>query len=96
MDELIPTEPGGLIQWAEPDVTSMRITKTNSSNTETALHRLFTLTAAQDPRLIPQWPSQLPELLADQGMKQVYAHHVNAKPRASSGVRDARVQSTHL
>ncbi|TGO59554.1 hypothetical protein BCON_0043g00120 [Botryotinia convoluta] len=74
-------KPGWWLQWAEPDVPSMRITKTNSLNTETALHRLFTLTAAQDPRLVPHWPSQLPTLLADQGMKQVYAHHVNAKPR---------------
>ena len=74
------TEPGGWLQWAEADVASMRITKTQSSNADDALQRLFSLTAAQDPRLVPKWPSQLPNLFQGQGLAQVEAHRVDANP----------------
>lgn len=84
-------KPGGWLQWAEPDVPSMRIRKTDASNTETALQRLFSLTAAQDPRLIPQWPSQLPGLMADQGLMQVEAHRVNANPHQEFAMHECNL-----
>lgn len=58
----------------------MRISKTQSSKADDALQRLFNLTAAQDPRLVPKWPSQLPDLFQGQGLAQVEAHRVDANP----------------
>lgn len=84
-------KPGGWLQWAEPDVASMRIMKTKSSNNDDALQQLFSLTAAQDPRLVPKWPSQLPGFFNDQGLTQVEAHVIGASPNQEFAMHECNL-----
>jgi hypothetical protein len=42
--------------------------------------RLFSLSASQDPRLIPQWPSQLDEYFRAQGLTDVLVDRVAEAP----------------
>ncbi|PYI14349.1 UMTA methyltransferase family protein [Aspergillus violaceofuscus CBS 115571] len=75
-------EPGGWLQWGEPDVPSMRLVKADPSLAENGLRELFELTAAQDPRLIPQWPDQLGAYFAREGLTAVETHRVQAAATA--------------
>ncbi|RAH81718.1 hypothetical protein BO86DRAFT_389249 [Aspergillus japonicus CBS 114.51] len=76
------SEPGGWLQWGEPDVPSMRLVKADPSLAENGLRELFELTAAQDPRLIPQWPDQLGAYFAREGLTAVETHRVQAAATA--------------
>lgn len=60
-------EPGGYLQWAEADVASFRIEKTNPNNSTEALTRLLSLSQGQDTRLNPKWVPQLAELFSSSG-----------------------------
>ncbi|KAI0388601.1 S-adenosyl-L-methionine-dependent methyltransferase [Xylariaceae sp. FL0594] len=60
-------KPGDYLQWSEGDVPSFPIMKTDPSNKEEALLRLFKISAIQDPRLRPTWVAQLPDLFAKSG-----------------------------
>ncbi|KAK1143257.1 hypothetical protein N8T08_006957 [Aspergillus melleus] len=73
-------KPGGYLQWAEVDVPGMKLTKTNPSVSNESMQQLFNMTASQDPRLIPAWPDQLPEIFAKEGLLDVKAHRVQALP----------------
>lgn len=69
----------------------MHIMKTTSSNTDDALQQLFRLTAAQDSRLVPKWPSQLPGLFSDQGLAQVEAHRIDASPHQEFAMHECNL-----
>lgn len=58
----------------------MKLTKTNPSVADTSMQALFNMTASQDPRLIPAWPDQLPDIFAAEGLTHVKAHRVKAAP----------------
>ncbi|MCJ1252157.1 hypothetical protein MMC30_009396 [Trapelia coarctata] len=73
-------KPGGWLQWGELDTASIRILKTTPSNPDDGLQQLLRLTLAQDSRIAPQWPSQLPGLFSEQGLAQVEAHRIDARP----------------
>lgn len=60
-------KPGGYLQWAEADVASFRIEKTNPNNSTEALTRLLSLSQGQDTRLNPKWVPQLAELFSSSG-----------------------------
>ena len=59
---------------------SAQILKANPANKVTAVERLFRRTAAQDPRLIPTWPSQLDDTFKSVGLEEVELQRVNAEP----------------
>ena len=59
------------MQWSEPDVPGAKIIKTKLENNITGLERLFNITAAQDPRLIPSWPVELNETFRRVGLEDV-------------------------
>ena len=63
--------PGGNLQWAEPDVASFRIEKTNSANKADALRQLLDLSQGQDTRLSPTWVPNLATLFANRGLGDV-------------------------
>lgn len=65
------TEPGGYLQWSEPDVSSFRIEKTHPENDTTALSQLLSMSQAQDKRLSPTWVPKLVGLFEDEGLQQV-------------------------
>jgi hypothetical protein len=58
----------------------MKITKSDPSNKVDALERLFHLTGAQDPRLVPAWPSQLGDIFSQFSLDEVQVHRVDAEP----------------
>ncbi|PLB50769.1 S-adenosyl-L-methionine-dependent methyltransferase [Aspergillus steynii IBT 23096] len=73
-------KPGGYLQWAEVDVPGMKLTKTNPSLPSEHMNQLFSMTASQDPRLVPAWPDQLPDIFAREGLQKITAHRVSAAP----------------
>ncbi|KAJ0424604.1 hypothetical protein BJY00DRAFT_309029 [Aspergillus carlsbadensis] len=98
-------KPGGWLQWAEPDVRTMRILTAKAmpqpgaphsgsdadvdtpsddadtnADTNPGMSRLFSLSASQDPRLVPQWPSQLDDCFRAEGLTDVLVHRVAEAP----------------
>lgn len=58
----------------------MRLLKADPSLPEDGLRELFKLTAAQDPRLIPQWPDHLGAYFDREGLTAVETHRLQAAP----------------
>ena len=52
--------------------------KADHRSVDTALQRLLSLTAAQDPRLVPKWPTRLEDLFDNEGLEDVKEHRVEA------------------
>jgi hypothetical protein len=74
------TEPGGYLQWAEPDMSSFRVEKTNVDNKVEALPQLLRLTQTQDSRLKPTWVPKLPDFFSNAGLEAVESDVREAKP----------------
>lgn len=72
--------PGGMLQWGEPDVSSFRIEKVDTTLSTDALARLLTISQPQDRRLSPTWVPQLPDLCRAAGLVEVEADVRNAPP----------------
>lgn len=64
-------EPGGYIQWGEPDFQSIRTDKDGPEATTEALSELHELFSIQDPRARPTWLTELPATLETAGFVQV-------------------------
>lgn len=73
-------EPGGYIQWGEPDFESIRTDKTRPQNETRALSELLQLFAVQDPRTRPTWLSSLPAAFAAAGFVGVQVEKRDAPP----------------
>lgn len=76
---VINSEPGGYLQWAEPDVTSFRVEKTEPENDANGLSDLMKISQRQDARLRPTWVPKLPALFADCKLEGV-EHDVRDAP----------------
>lgn len=46
-------QPGGYLQWGDPDIDSIRIDRANAEAKTESLAEMFKLLAVQDPRLKP-------------------------------------------
>lgn len=68
---MIPTEPGGYLQWGDPDFASVRTDKTKPEVKADSLAEMFKLLAVQDPRFKPTWVTKLPEIYTDAGFVEV-------------------------
>ncbi|VUC37233.1 unnamed protein product [Clonostachys rosea] len=64
-------EPGGYLQWGDPDVESIRIDKANAEAKTESLAEMFKLLAVQDPRLKPTWVTNLPDLFSAAGFVDI-------------------------
>jgi hypothetical protein len=69
----------------------MQILKADPSNSVAAVERLFRLTAAQDPRLIPTWPSQLDDTFKGVGLGEVDLHRVYAEPHLEYAIHQCNL-----
>lgn len=73
-------EPGGYIQWGEPDFESIRTDKTKPEIDITGLSELLQLFSVQDPRTKPTWLSSLPAIFSAAGFVQVEVDKKDAPP----------------
>lgn len=73
-------EPGGYLQWGEPDIASFRIEKTNPGNKVDALSKLLKISQPQDTRFSPKWVPNLPTLFTDGGLENVQSDVRDAPP----------------
>jgi hypothetical protein len=64
-------EPGGFLQWGDPDIESIRVDKTSPEVQTESLTQMFKLLAVQDPRLKPTWVTDLPNLFSQAGFVEV-------------------------
>lgn len=65
---LVPTEPGGHLQWDESDVSSATFEKAQPDNKFEAVTRLYRLTQGLDSRLKPSWVPKIAELAESAGL----------------------------
>lgn len=65
------SEPGGYIQWGEPDFESIRTDKTSPEIKTDGLSELHELFSIQDPRAKPTWLAGLPDTLSAAGFIEV-------------------------
>ncbi|KAL3488134.1 S-adenosyl-L-methionine-dependent methyltransferase [Aspergillus germanicus] len=70
------TQPGAP---SGPDTDTNAASPTNANATPGMAH-LFSLSASQDPRLIPAWPCQLDEYYRAAGLNDVLVHRVAEAP----------------
>lgn len=64
-------EPGGYLQWGDPDFESVRIDKTGPDTKTESLAEMFKLLSVQDPRLKPTWVTELPSLFSAAGFVDI-------------------------
>lgn len=62
-------EPGGYLQWGEPDTTSLRVQKTQPNISADNLMRLAKLLQPADSRLSPTWVPKLQTILETTGLR---------------------------
>ena len=74
------TEPGGYLQWGEPDVASFRIEQTSPGSDISALTELMKMSQPQDARLSPQWVPKLSALFEAAGLEAVESHVIKDAP----------------
>lgn len=67
------TEPGGYLQWVEPDNQTVHGELTKPENKKTSIEQLMGLLKSQDPRLNPTWVPDLPNIFSDRGLVDVDA-----------------------
>lgn len=72
-------EPGGHLQWTEPDNQTVHGERTKPENKKEAIEALMRLLQSQDPRLNPTWVPDLPAFFRDAGLEDVGAD-VHATP----------------
>lgn len=88
--------PGGYLQWAEPDVASYRIEKTNSDNKVDALGRLLKLSQGQDARLSPTWVPDLASLFTNGGLGDVQTDIRDAPPHLAFAMHECNLMIHEL
>lgn len=75
-----PTEPGGHLQWGEPDFASVRTDKTRPEVKTDSLAEMFKLLTVQDPRFKPTWVARLPGIYAEVGFVEVEVDKIDCAP----------------
>ncbi|KAH0592119.1 hypothetical protein MHUMG1_10168 [Metarhizium humberi] len=75
-----PSEPGGYLQWGEPDMETLRIDKVAPEAKSEGLEQLFKLFEIQDARLKPTWAVELHNLFSAVGFDHVDVHSVACPP----------------
>lgn len=60
-------EPGGYLQWGDPDFQSVRFDKTKPEVKAEAMAEMFKLLSVQDPRFKPTWVTNLPGIFTTAG-----------------------------
>lgn len=70
MNMLAP-EPGGYLQWVDPDNRTVRTDKSRPENKSENLAALMSLVKSQDPRLNPTWVHELPDIFSGSGLVDV-------------------------
>ncbi|RYP76851.1 hypothetical protein DL771_001587 [Monosporascus sp. 5C6A] len=75
--------PGGYLQWGDPDVSSIRIDKSEPGNKTESLSRLMQLMTVQDPRFSPKWVTELPNIFEASGFVDIERHVCDAPPHLS-------------
>ena len=83
--------PGGYLQWAEPDVASFRIEKTDPENKVDALRQLLRLSQGQDVRLSPTWVPSLEALFIDVGFRDVQSDIRDASPHLALAMHECNL-----
>lgn len=63
-------EPGGYLQWGDPDFQSVRFDKTNPEVKAEAMAEMFKLLYVQDARFKPTWVTKLPDIFAAVGFTE--------------------------
>lgn len=87
----VKPEPGGYIQWGEPDVASFRIEKTEVSNKVEALTGLLASSQGQDARLRPTWVPGLAGLFELAGLEQVHSDLRDAPPHLALAMHECNL-----
>ncbi|GAW19051.1 hypothetical protein ANO14919_085350 [Xylariales sp. No.14919] len=64
-------EPGGYLQWGEPDLESLRFDTTKPEAKTDNLRELFSLLSVQDPRLKPTRINHLDKIFTNSGFVEV-------------------------
>lgn len=81
-------EPGGFIQWGEPDFQTRRIIKTRPENSSEALEKLFAAMTAEDRRLQPTWVAELEGLFRSQGLVDIAQNQRTGPPHLSFALNE--------
>lgn len=76
---ILTVEPGGYLQWVDPDNQTVRTEKTKprgqsgnlDENPTENLDQLMSLLKSQDPRLNPRWVPELPSIFSGSGLVDV-------------------------
>lgn len=84
-------KPGGYIQWAEPDVASFRLEKTNEDNKDVALKQLLQLSQKQDSRLKPTWVPKLPAQFLEAGLKDIKSDVRDSPPHLALAIHECNL-----
>ena len=66
-------EPGGYLQWSDPDIPSWRIRTTGPGKKTEALEKLMDISQSKDERFKPTWTARLPEIFREHGLSSVEA-----------------------
>ncbi|KAK8924247.1 hypothetical protein VCV18_004666 [Metarhizium anisopliae] len=74
------SEPGGYLEWGEPDMETLRIDKVAPEAKSEGLEQLFKLFEIQDARLKPTWAVELHNLFSAVGFDHVDVHSVDCPP----------------
>ena len=86
-----PIEPGGWLQWGEPDLDTLRMPKTAPSNSSTALEELSRLVAASGPTMQPKWVKDLPAMFEGAGLERVNTHVCRCSDRDSFVMHEGNI-----
>jgi hypothetical protein len=74
------SEPGGYLQWGDPDFQSVRFDKTKPEVKAEAMAEMFKLLSVQDPRFKPTWVTKLPDIFAAAGFIETEVDKNDCQP----------------
>lgn len=88
---LLNTEPGGHLQWSEPDLATTNTRKSDPSNPTSALDEVLRLATSKGPKMQPNWVKDLPALFEEAGLEDVKEDVVKASERDSFGMYECNM-----
>ena len=88
---VVVSEPGGYLQWAEPDIASFRIDKIDPTCETNALSDLMKISQSQDARLKPTWVPRLPALFTDCKLESVESDVRDAPPHLALAMHECNL-----
>ena len=84
-------EPGGWLQWGEPDIASMRLLKSNPLNSTSHLQKLWDTTASINQNLVPRWPQRFEQLFTEEGLTGVRVDRVHTAPNIEYAMHECNL-----